>query len=223
MKKLALIVSVILATSLAHAQLGGMFAGANLKGVRTYAGIGFANYNIDSPSTVNMDNGIYAYLGGERFINDAGTSVTITLTYMNGDGDALYDYTSSAASRYTGNDVKFSSNTYQLGLGLKQRFFPSSWFRPYVEGGGLFGYHQFKYDGNLANITGPDTAYKKSENVTGMGYYGEGGVEIDFSDAYGIRVGARYQNTQTESMQTLADQKIKFNSMIFQFALLLRF
>jgi hypothetical protein len=203
----------------------GLFSGG-MRGVRTYAGLGFANFNVTTPG-LKLNDGIFVYLGGERGVNDHGLSVTITLNYMSTDGTAMYDYT-TAGTHYTGNDIKFDSTNYQLSLGLRQRIFPTSWFRPYMEGGGLFGYHQIKYNGNLSSISatggsGGPNGYKTKDSITGLGYYGEAGAEVDFSENYGTRVGVRYQSTKTRALETLGNQSLEYNNLLFIFSLLLKF
>ncbi len=203
-------------------------SGFGMKGINTYAGFGFADFTVQSPSTAfRMDKGVFAFIGGERDINDDGTSVTISFNYMTTEGQALYNYTTLGGTNYAGSDIAFDSTNYQLGLGLKQRFFPNSWFRPYVEVGGLFGYHELKYSISSADIVvtgaGDPNGYKNKDALTGFGYYGEGGVEIDFSEQYGVKVGGRYQLTETRKFETLANQVLKFESYIFQLAFLLRF
>ena len=145
---------------------------------------------------------------------------------MTTEGMSFYDYSTLGGVRYVGTDIAFDSNNYQLGIGFRQRFFPRSWFRPYVEAGGLFGYHELRYKGNLGGITmigaGDANAFKRRDALTGFGYYGEGGIEIDFSETYGIRVGGRYQMTETRAFETLAEQKVKFETLVFQMAFLLR-
>ncbi len=203
-------------------------SGFGLKGVNTYGGFGFAEYDVKSPeNNFRMDQGIFAFIGGERDINDHGLSVTVSFNYMTTEGQSFYDYSTLGGVRYTGTDIAFDSTNYQLGLGFKQRFFPSGWFRPYVEAGGLFGYHEIKYKGNLSAIQmvaggGDPNAYKRKDGLTGVGYYGEAGVEVDFSETYGIRVGGRYQITETRAFETLADEKVKFDTLVFQLAFLLR-
>lgn len=202
-------------------------SGFGLKGVHTYGGFGFADYDVKSPeSNFRMDQGIFAFIGGERDVNDHGLSVTISFNYMTTEGQAFYDYSTLGGVQYTGADIPFDSTNYQLGLGLKQRFFPSSWLRPYLEVGGLFGYHEIKYKGNLSGIVmngaGDPNAFKRKDGLTGFGYYGEAGVEVDFSESYGVRIGGRYQITETREFETLADQKIKFDTMVFQLAFMLR-
>lgn len=215
----------------AHAQSsfrGNRFSsGFGMRGIHTYAGFGFADFEVKNPaSAFRMDQGIYAFVGGERDINESGTSVTISFNYMTTEGMSFYDYSTLGGVSYTGTDIGFDSSNYQLGLGLKQRFFPNSWLRPYVEGGGLFGYHELKYNGNLGSIVmtgaGNPNGYKTKDALTGFGYYGEAGVEVDFSDAYGVRIGGRYQITETRKFETLGDQILKFETLVFQFAFLLR-
>ncbi len=203
-------------------------SGFGMKGINTYAGFGFADFTVLSPSSAfRMDKGVFAFIGGERDVNDDGTSVTISFNYMTTEGQALYNYTTLGGTNYAGSDIGFDSTNYQLGLGLKQRFFPNSWFRPYVEVGGLFGYHELKYSVSSANITmtgaGDPNGFKNKDALTGFGYYGEGGIEIDFSEKYGVKVGGRYQLTETRKFETLANQILKFESYIFQLAFLLRF
>lgn len=203
-------------------------SGFGMKGINTYAGFGFADFTVQSPATAfRMDKGVFAFIGGERDVNENGTSVTISFNYMTTEGQALYNYTTLGGTNFSGSDINFDSTNYQLGLGLKQRFFPNSWFRPYVEAGGLFGYHELKYSISASNIvmtgTGNPNDYKNKDALTGFGYYGEGGFEIDFSESYGVKIGGRYQLTETRKFETLANQVLKFESYIFQLAFLLRF
>lgn len=209
---------------------GGTFeSGFGLRGIRTYAGMGFADFEVKSPaSNFRMDQGVYAFIGGERDINESGTSVTISFNYLTTQGQSFYDYSTLGGARYTGADIGFDSTNYQLGLGFRQRFFPQSWLRPYVEGGGLFGYHEIKYTDNINSITqvagAPNAAdFKRDDALVGFGYYGEAGLEIDFSDTYGVKVGGRYQMTETRAFETLGDQKVKFETLIFQLGLVLAF
>jgi Outer membrane protein beta-barrel domain len=231
MQKISILILVLLANN-AFAQSSfrssPFSSGFGMKGIHTYGGFGFADFTVQSPaSEFRMDKGVFAFIGGERDINEAGTSVTISFNYMTTEGQALYNYSTLGGTNYTGSDIEFDSTNYQLGLGLKQRFFPNSWLRPYVEAGGLFGYHELKYSIASTQITvtgaGDPNGYKTKDALTGFGYYGEGGLEIDFSDKYGVKVGGRYQVTETRKFETLANQVLKFESFIFQLAFLLRF
>lgn len=202
-------------------------SGFGMKGIHAYGGMGFADFEVKSPRTnFRMDQGIYAFIGGERDINERGLSAVLTFNYMTTEGQSFYDYSTLGGVQYTGTDVPFDSTNYQLGLGLKQRFFPSSWFRPYLEAGGLFGYHEIKYNSGgritLAAGAGSPNGFKDKDGLTGFGYYGEGGVEVDFSETYGVKIGARYQVTETRAFETLANQKVKFDTYVFQLGFLLR-
>lgn len=229
--RLFIAVFVLISSTQAFAQSsfrGSPFGnGFGLKGVHTYGGFGFADYEVKNPvQNFRMDQGIFAFIGGERDVNDHGLSVTISFNYMTTEGQSFYNYTTLGGVNYSGSDIAFDSANYQLGLGIKQRFFPSSWFRPYIEGGGLFGYHEIKYKGNLNGITmtglGDPNGFKRKDGLTGLGYYGEAGVEVDFSETYGIRVGGRYQMTETRAFETLAEEKVKFDTLVFQMAFMLR-
>lgn len=202
-------------------------SGFGLKGVNTYGGFGFADFEVKNPeNNFRMDQGIYAFIGGERDLNEHGLSVTISFNYMTTEGQSFYDYSTLGGVNYAGTDIAFDSTNYQLGLGFKQRFFPSSWFRPYIEAGGLFGYHEIKYKGNLSGILmtggGDPNGFKRKDGLTGFGYYGEAGIEVDFAETYGVRIGGRYQITETRAFETLAEQKVEFETLVFQLAFMLR-
>ena len=229
---------ILLAPSLSSAQAmrggrgfrGGNFEnGFGMRDIRTYAGVGFADFDVKNPeANFRMDQGIFAFVGGERDFNGIGSSVTISFNYLSTKGQSFYDYSTLGGVRYTGSDIGFDSTNYQLGLGLKQRFFSHSWLRPYLEVGGLFGYHEIKYTENVNAVTmvsgaGDPNGFKRSDALTGFGYYGEAGLEIDFSDTYGVKVGGRYQSTTTRAFETLADQRVKFEAVVFQLGFILKF
>ncbi len=230
MKKIVFLVTIFLSSTVfAQSSFRGspFSSGFGMRGIHTYAGFGFADFEVKSPAAAfRMDQGIFAFVGGEREINEMGTSVTISFNYMTTEGLSFYDYSTLGGVNYAGSDIPFDSTNYQLGLGLKQRFFPESWLRPYVEGGGLFGYHELKYSGSSSTIVvsggGDPNGFKTKDALTGFGYYGEAGVEIDFSESYGVRIGGRYQITETRKFETLGEQKLKFETLVFQLAFMLR-
>jgi hypothetical protein len=207
---------------------GGSFEnGFGMKGIDLYGGAGFADFDVKSPSAnFRMDQGIYAFIGGQRAVNESGLSVTISFSYMTSEGQSFYSYSTLGGVTYSGTDIGFDNTNYQLGLGLKQQFFPQGWFRPYIEGGGLFGYHEIKYTSRVSTISmtgsGDPNGFKRSDGLIGFGYYGEAGLEIDFSDNYGIKVGGRYQHTTTRSFETLADQRVKFETLVFLLGMMIR-
>lgn len=205
------------------------FSGFGMQGINGSAGFGFANYQVKTPvSNFRMGQGVFVYAGAERQMGESPFFITVAFNYMTTSGQSFYDYTTLGGVRYQGTDIGFDSNNYQVGLGLKFKFFPSGWARPYVEGGGLFGYHEIKYSSGTQNIaitsgTGNAGDYKKKDGLTGLGYYGEGGLEVDFSEKFGVRSGVRYQETTTQPFETLGGQKVKFTTTIFQIAFLKKF
>jgi len=235
--KLALILIAVFGfASAAHAQAfrgdafrGGSFEnGFGLKGIEAYAGAGFANFTVKSPAAnFRMDQGIYAFIGGERPVNDSGLSVTISFDYMTSKGQSFYNYSTLGGVQYNGSDIGFNNTNYQLGLGFKQRFFPHGWFRPFIEAGGLFGYHQISYTGPFGGIvmtgTGDPNGYKRDDGLIGFGYYGEGGIEVDFSQTYGIKIGGLYSMTETRPFETLGNAKVKFETLVFLIGMMVRF
>lgn len=204
------------------------FGGSNLafRGMAGYLGFGVAEFTVLNPSTnFRMDQGTFVYLGGEKQIGLTGLFITIGINYMDSAGQSFYDYTTLGGNNYTqsGAQLDFDSEHLQLGLGLKFKLFPTSFFRPYGEGGGLFGYHTIRYSGAnndyLLNGGASDGGQNTEDGLTGFGYYLEAGVEIDFSELWGIRAGARYQITETRPFETLGEQKVKYEVRAFQFGI----
>ena len=109
---------------------------------------------------------------------------------------------------------------------MKLKFFPTTWFRPFVEAGGLFGYHTISYenDGTITPAGGATAGGEKLEDgLIGYGYYGEVGLEVDFNDYWGIRVSGRYQITETRNFETLGDSKVKYEARIAHIAVSRKF
>ncbi|MBY0314474.1 MAG: outer membrane beta-barrel protein [Bdellovibrionales bacterium] len=215
---------VALLPTLAQAQnFESAFSAIGLRGITGYAGFGFASYEVTTPSDrFRMDQGIFVYAGVERRFGTSPFFITAAFNYLKTNGESFYDYTTLGGTQYTGQDIGYSASNYQIGMGLKMKLFADSWARPYLEGGGLFGYHELTYTKNLETITG-GSGYKRKDGLTGLGYYGEGGIEVDFAETAGIKVGLRYQETTTRPFETLANQKLKFESTIFQIAFLKKF
>ena len=201
------------------------FGGTNLafRGMSGYAGFGVAEFSVINPeANFRMDQATMMYLGGEKQMGKTGLFLTFTLYYMQSDGQSFYDYTALGGANYAtnpGTQIDFSSTHYQLALGLKFKLFPTSFFRPYGEGGGLFGYHELQYKPRAGQLTINDGNHKDKDGLTGFGYYMEAGVEIDFSELWGIRTGVRYQITETRPFETLANEKVKYEMRAFQFAI----
>ncbi len=203
---------------------GQYFGGTNLafRGMAGYLGFGVAEFTVLTPTTrFRMDQGTYVYLGGERQIGQTGLFITISVNYMQTSGQSFYDYTTLGGTNYTDNgpEINFDSDHLQLGLGFKFKFFPTSWFRPYGEGGGLFGYHTIRYNAQPSDLTPGDGGFKSDDGLTGFGYYAEAGIEVDFSELWGVRAGARYQITETRPFETLGNSKVKYEVRAFQFGI----
>lgn len=223
LKKVLVVVSLIF---ISHQSFGQSFGGTNLafRGMSGYLGFGVADFSVINPeSNFRMDDGTFIYLGGEKQIGLTGLFITISINYMESSGASFYDYTTLGGVNYTNQGVTpqidFDSTHLQLGLGLKFKIFPTSWFRPYGEGGGLFGYHTIKHNIGSADLNNNDGGAKTEDGLTGFGYYLEAGLEIDFSELWGIRVGARHSITETREFETLANQKVKYEAQTFHFAI----
>ena len=230
---LTLIAGVQLFSSAAQAQSFRGTTGA-FRGIAGYAGFGVAQYSVLSPTQAfRMDQGIYAFLGGERQMGKTGLFITLSLNYMDSSGQSFYDYTTLGGNQYStlpNTEINFDSTHMQLGLGLKFKLFPTTWFRPYGEGGGLFGYHEITHkvqpgrtELNGGGAGSSDGNEKTKDGLTGFGYYAEAGLEIDFTDAWGMKAGYRYQVTETRPFETLGNAKLKYEARVFQFAISLNF
>ncbi len=193
-----------------------------------HVGIGFTDFEAKSPvSAVSLSNGTSVFIAGEQEINELGSSIVVSLTYLSTEGLASYDYGDSGGTSYVGSDIGFEMQNYLLGLGLKQRFLREGWLNPYLEAGGFVGYHAIEYSSNLSSILtvgpGDPNGFKHDESVLGFGYFGEAGFELGFSNSLGARVGGRYQYAQTENYKTIGNQKLNFQAVTFHLGLLLRF
>lgn len=224
-KHFVLATTITLFSSSLYAQ---SFGGSNLafRGMSAYMGFGVAEFSVLSPEALfNMEDGIQFYIAGEKQIGKTGLFITASFNLMESSGQSFYQYDRFGGPSYseTAGSVDFDSQHFQFGLGLKFKIFPTSWFRPYGEGGGLFGYHSVEHKPQTGQITNADGNEKLKDGLTGFGYYMEAGLEVDFSDLWGIRVGARYQMTETRPFETLGNQKIKYETRIFQLGVGRRF
>lgn len=204
------------------------FGGSNLafRGMAGYLGFGVAEFTVLDPTqNFRMDQGTYVYLGGEKEIGKTGLFITISMNYMDSSGQSFYDYTTLGGTNYqnAAPEIDFDSSHLQLGLGFKFKLFPTSFFRPYGEAGGLFGYHTIEYNPGPNELNNNDGGHKAKDGLTGFGYYGEAGVEVDFSEVWGIRAGVRYQITETRPFETLGENKVKYEVRAFQFGIGRRF
>lgn len=199
-------------------------------GIMGSGGFGFANFDTKAPLTQSfeIDDGVFAAVGGEKGM--AGNFyLTISLNYLKSKGDTIYNYTTmNGATNYTSSGVvPFDLNVFQAGLGIKLKLIDDYWIRPYVEGGGLFGYFQVRYTnlnvGSNVTVTGADTGLKRDDSLFDFGYYGEGGLELSFSDTFGLKLAYRQTKNKTKEFETLADQKVEYESQVYYLSLLKKF
>lgn len=223
--KFIYIFTLLFVASTAHAQYN-----FQPTGIMGSAGFGFANFDTKAPLTQNfeIDDGVFAAVGGEKGM--AGNFyLTISLNYLKTKGDTIYNYTTTnGATNYTSPGVvPFDLNLFQAGLGVKLKLIDDYWIRPYVEGGGLFGYMQLRYTnlvvGTNVTATGPDTGLKRDDSLFDFGYYGEGGLELAFSDTFGLRLACRMTKNKTKEFETLDEKKVEYESQVYYFSLLKKF
>ncbi len=182
-------------------------------GFRGSVGIGFTDIGVVSPSTdFKLDRGTFISAQIERGFDFAHLYLVLGLSYMDAAGSANYNYTNLSSSKnYTLNDVGFRAKSYELNLGLKLKLIDDYWFRPYVEGGGIGSYNDISY-GGLSSLQATGTDYKTSDIIMGSGYYYEGGLEIQFSDRFGVRLAARRSTNDTKPLDTLNKRSLKLSS-----------
>lgn len=187
-------------------------------GLNAYVGVGFAEFTVDTPSSnFEMDRGLFASIAGEKGFGILGSYLTFSINRSASEGTTNYSYTPLSGPTVSQNNVDFSAEMFQFGLGYKIKFFEGFWFRPYGEVGYLGGSYLIKYSGLS------DSSAKDSERLFDGGPYGEAGVEIDFSDSFALKVAARQTQMTTKELETLADSKIEYKSTIVFLSALMAF
>lgn len=198
-------------------------------GVTGSVGAGFADFVVNSPSSnYELDRGVFASVSGERGFNVLNLYAVLGLSYLKTTGNANYDYTNLNGVNYSGLNLDFNAEIFQASLGLKFKLIDDYWFRPYVEGGGTFGYYKVTYESSdvQAKVTPAPPATEElpvADSMADFGYYGEGGLEVAFSDRFGIRVAARLVKSETQKIKTLGNEKVQYDSHIYYFSLLSTF
>jgi len=220
----SLLVCLLTFSVTAEAQAAPKF---NPKGITGSAGAGYANFTVKNPvAGFKLDQGVYGTIGGERGFGFLNLYLTFGFGYLSTKGQASYDYTTLSGTRYTTNDVNFRSEIFQAGLGLKLKLIDGFWFKPYVEGGGTFGYYTLKYEFSTPNRTALaliGSNYKKEDSIIDFGHYMEAGAEIAFSDSFALRAAARLIRSETKEVETLNKQKIRYESEIYYLGLMKSF
>lgn len=225
--KILLALSALLITSTSYAQ----FTSIRPTGIVGSAGFGFVNFDTSEPLTQSfeIDDGVFTAIGGEKGLGAANLYLALSLNYLKAKGDTIYNYTSTnGTTNYTSNGVvPFNLDIFQVGLGLKFKLIEDYWIRPFIEAGGLFGYFQVKYTnltvGSNVTVTGTDTGLKRDDSLFDFGYYGEGGMEMAFSETFGVRIAMRMTKNQTKEFETLADKKVEYESQVYYLSLLKNF
>jgi hypothetical protein len=191
----------------------------NPKGINGHVGAGFSYFTVQSPSTrFQFDPGIFANIGGEKGFGFANLSMTFSLGYLSSEGTADYHYRTLAGTNYEQTDARFKHDLFNIGLGLKFRIIDGFFFRPYVEGGGSFGYSTLKFaftspqKANL-NLTGTD--FKDGESLFAFGKYAEGGADIAFSSSFGLLLAARIEWIDTKEFEVLYDSNNQKQKLLF--------
>jgi opacity protein-like surface antigen len=193
----------------------------NLPSLQGTLGFGVSEYKIHNPaSDFTMDDGIFATLHIERPLGIWGFMFTFGVNYMSSEGRTNYDY-STLSQQYTATDIPFASTAFQLGLGMKLRLFPG-FFSPYIEGGGLFGYHAIEYK-DTAQLQIQGDGFKTKDAITELGHYVEAGLEVAFSQMFGVRAAYRMMQMETRAVDTLGGQKIRYDSNVLLVGFLVSF
>jgi hypothetical protein len=198
-------------------------------GINGSVGTGFAIFDVKSPADydIKFDQATYFYMGGEKGFDILNLYLTISFQYMTTAGQSNYEYESvSTNTVWEGEDVDFKATFFQAGLGLKLKIIDDYWFRPYVEGGGLGGYFQISYNNDSDEIevtTGSDDDPKLKDSLLDFGHYGEAGIEISFSDTWGVKVAGRIIESTTKKLETLDDRTLSYKGEVYFISVLKAF
>lgn len=190
-------------------------------GLQGSIGAGFTDFSVQVPSdNFEIDRGIFASASIERGFG-AQFYLTLSLSNLSAEGLGNYSYTNLASTTtYTATDVKFRSSVLDLGLGLKFKLIDGYRFRPYIEAGGVGGYHTVNYSSKFDVLAAQGNEYKNKDVVMGSGYYGEAGIEVMFSNAFGVKLAARQSTYQTKKLETLANRPLRYVAETYYFSLL---
>ncbi|MCM2280838.1 MAG: hypothetical protein NDI61_03215, partial [Bdellovibrionaceae bacterium] len=238
LKRFIVVMVCFFSVHVAHAQISGMprlptggggggasSGGGRGIGLQGSAGPGFVDFSVLSPKQdFRLDRGMYVSGAIERGFNVLHLYLTLGLSHMTADGTSNYRYTNlSTSTTYSVSDIRFRAAITDLSLGLKLKLIDGYWFRPYIEGGGLGGYHQITYTSKQSDLAAQGSDYKSKDVVMGSGYYGEAGIEAMFSDKFGVKISARQSHYSTKSLETLNSRPLRFTAETYYFALLFGF
>lgn len=192
------------------------------KGMKGAAGVGFVDFTTISPqSGFKIDRGTYVAAAIERPFGFMNLHLVLSINHMSANGEADYNYTKNGIT-YTANGLGFKATMFDLGLGVKLKAFESFWFRPYIGGGGLGGYHELSYSSSSA-LVAQGSEHKGKDTVMGSGYYGEAGIEIEFTERFGVQLAGRLSEYSSKTLETLGGQKLQFRTETYYFSALIGF
>ena len=229
MFRLVITFFVLLIASLSQAQpkprnLPNIPTGSGL-GLKGSVGVGFTDFTILDPSVnFSLDRGTYTSIGLERGFDVMNLYFTMGLGHMTGSGRSNYAYRNlSTSSSYATNDIAFNASMFDLSIGFKLKLIDKYWFGPYVEGGGMGSYHEITYSSKLDILNAQGSDAKKKDVVMGSGYYGEAGIDVQFSEKFGLKFAARFAEERTKELETLNKSTISFRSETYYFSALMGF
>lgn len=194
-------------------------------GIKGSVGVGFTDFTILDPSAhFSLDRGTYTTAALERGFDVMNLYFTMALGHMTGSGRSNYTYRNlSTSNSYSTNDIAFNASMFDLSVGFKLKLIDKYWFGPYVEGGGMGSYHEITYTSKLDALDAQGNDAKKKDVVMGSGYYGEAGIDVQFSDKFGIKFAGRFAEERTKELETLNKSTISFRSETYYFSALIGF
>ncbi len=180
-------------------------------------GGGPTQYAIQSPASgFNLNPGLEFNMQAEKPLGSTPFYLVFSASYSKSSGTLNYNYTSSQAN-YLASNVNFSLDEYRADLGIRLKFFDSHIIRPYLEGGATGGYLQFSYDSSLRTpaVVAAGTDYRTFEGALEIGYYAEGGLEVEIGNDWGIRLGYHRLVSTTRTLNTFGAQTITYTGTIY--------
>ncbi len=193
------------------------------KGMKGSAGVGFVDFVTTSPSSsdIKFDRGMYVAAAIERPFQFMNLHLVLSINHMSANGEANYQYEKNGTT-YTANGLPFRATLIDIGLGVKLKVFEDYWFRPYIGGGGLGGYHEISYT-RTSDLASQGSEYKSKDTMMSAGYYGEAGVEIEFTERFGVQLAARLSEYSSKSMETLGGKTLGLRTETYFFSALIGF
>ncbi len=194
-------------------------------GIKGSVGVGFTDFTIlDPSSSISLDRGTYTTVALERGFDTMNLYFTMALGHMTGSGRSNYTYRNlSTSNSYATNYIAFNASMFDLGLGFKLKLIDKYWFGPYIEGGGMGSYHEITYSSKLNVLDAQGSDAKKKDVVMGSGYYGEAGIDVQFSDKFGLKFAGRFAEERTKELETLNKSTVSFRSETYYFSALMGF